>query len=165
MSAIAYIDRAGLVSDARDLMAAGYTQTSSFLELAGNLKTETNFFVWSEILEAVTQLSAAWLFEEPAVKAGIQVFTRDLLASTAQTIGFQLPEADSQTGQQLKELILLKFTLSGDETAIQAALELFQKNVAGDETVVHPTLRNVVYATAARQGGEIEVSFDKMSKT
>ncbi|KAJ6781802.1 hypothetical protein PWT90_11099 [Aphanocladium album] len=164
-SSLSILDRAGLVADARELMAAGYMKTSSFLEFVGYFNSETNFFVWSEILKACKQLFAAWLFEEAATKEGIRAFFRDLLRPMAHKIRCQLSEADSQMEQQLKELIIRNAVMMGDQVTIADAKSLFRGSIGGDENAIHPTLRKTVYMTAAKYGGETECALNSMGYT
>ncbi|KAJ3499160.1 hypothetical protein NLG97_g560 [Lecanicillium saksenae] len=150
-------DRTGMVADAAALTAAGYTKTSSFLSLAQSFKHETSFFVWTELLAGVGDISSAWMFQDEAVTNGIRAFKRDLVTPIARKLGFNITEADGHVDQQLKDMIMLVAGMSGDEEAIKTAQDIFKKSLSGEASALHPTLRTTVYSIVSRNGGEEEL--------
>lgn len=150
-------DRTGMVSDAAALTAAGYTKTSTFLTLAQSFKDETSFFVWQELISGLGNISAAWMFQDEAVTAGLKAFRKELITPIARKLGFSITEADGHVDQQLKDMMMICAGLCGDEEAILAAQDAFKKSMAGDSSALHPTLRTTVYAIVSRYGGEEEV--------
>ena len=150
-------DRAGLVADAGALATSGYQKTSGVLSLLKEFSTEDQFIVWSEIISRVASVQSAWIFEDKAVRDGLEAFLRDLISEKAHQLGWEFSENDGHIEQQFKAMLFGSAGLSGDETIIKAAQEMFKKYMAGDKTAVHPNIRGSVFALALKHGGKEEV--------
>ncbi|KAK4459188.1 peptidase family M1-domain-containing protein [Cladorrhinum samala] len=149
-------DRAGLVADAGALATSGYQKTSGVLSLLKEFSTEDQFIVWSEIISRVASVQSAWIFEDKAVRDGLEAFLRDLISEKAHQLGWEFSENDGHIEQQFKAMLFGSAGLSGDETIIKAAQEMFKKYMAGDKTAVHPNIRGSVFALALKHGGKEE---------
>ena len=60
-------DRAGMIADAGALASSGYQKTSGLLALLKGFGDEPEFVVWSEILNRVSAIRTAWVFEDQKV--------------------------------------------------------------------------------------------------
>lgn len=76
-------DRAGMLADAGALAQSGYQKTSGVLSLLKGFDSETEFVVWNEIIARLGAVSAAWIFEDKAVRDGLEKFQLSLVSSKA----------------------------------------------------------------------------------
>ena len=150
-------DRAGMIADAGALATSGYQSTSGVLSLLKGFNSETEFVVWNEIIARVSSVQSAWIFEDKADRDALDAFLRDLVSAKAHELGWQFSEADGHIEQQFKAMMFGSAGLSGDETVIGAAKEMFKKLMAGDKTAVHPNIRGSVFSMALKYGGAEEV--------
>ncbi|KAL3958106.1 hypothetical protein ACCO45_008684 [Purpureocillium lilacinum] len=149
-------DRAGMIADAGALAASGYQKTSGVLSLLKGFDSESEFVVWNEIISRLGAVDSAWIFEDPAVKNGLEAFLRDLVAPKAHQLGWQFSDSDGHVEQQFKAMMFGSAGLAGDEKIVAAAKEMFAKFVAGDKSAVHPNIRRSVMAIALKYGGKEE---------
>ena len=75
-------DRTGMIADAGALAASGYQKTSGVLSLLKSFGDESEFVVWQEILDRLSTIQSAWVFEDEKVRSSLhKVFlTIDYLA-------------------------------------------------------------------------------------
>lgn len=76
-------DRAGMLADAGALAQSGYQKTSGVLSLLKGFDSETEFVVWNEIIARLGAVSSAWIFEDKAVRDGLEKFHLSLVSSKA----------------------------------------------------------------------------------
>lgn len=157
-------DRAGMIADAGALAQSGYQKTSGVLSLLKGFDSETEFVVWNEIVARLTAVQSAWIFEDEAVRNGLEKFQRSLLSAKAHTLGWTFTSKDGHIEQQFKAMLFGSAGLSGDEEIIKASKEMFTKYMAGDKTAIHPNIRGSVFAMALKYGGEDEVSYHSIVK-
>jgi hypothetical protein len=81
------------------------------------------------------------------------------VSAKAHELGWQFSDADGHIEQQFKAMMFGSAGLSGDETVINAAKDMFKKLMAGDKTAVHPNIRGSVFSMALKYGGTEEVCF------
>ncbi|KAK1754931.1 peptidase family M1-domain-containing protein [Echria macrotheca] len=149
-------DRAGMIADAGALATSGYQKTSGVLSLLKGFTTETEFVVWNELIARAQSVQMAWLFEDEAVRDGLEAFLRDLTCAKAHELGWEFTENDGHIQQQFKAMLFGNCGLSGDETIIKAAKEMFAKYMAGDKSAIHPNIRGSVLGMALKHGGKEE---------
>ncbi|ROV99956.1 hypothetical protein VMCG_06258 [Cytospora schulzeri] len=149
-------DRAGMIADAGALAQSGYQKTSGVLSLLKGFDSETEFVVWNEIIARLTAVQAAWVFEDKAVRDGLEKFQRSLVSSKAHAMGWQFSDNDGHVEQQFKAMLFGSAGLSGDEQIIAAAKDMFSKYMAGDKGALHPNIRGSVFAMALKYGGKDE---------
>jgi aminopeptidase 2 len=150
-------DRAGMIADAGALAASGYQKTSGVLSLLKGFDSESEFVVWNEIIARVSSVQGAWIFEEKAVRDGLETFQRELVSPKAHAMGWEFSENDGHIEQQFKAMMFGNAGLCGDETIIKAAKEMFAKYMAGDKSAIHPNIRGSVFSMALKYGGMDEV--------
>lgn len=149
-------DRAGMIADAGALAISGYQKTSGVLSLLKGFDAETEFVVWNEIISRLSAVQSAWIFEDKAVRDGLEAFQRDLVSPRAHKLGWNFSENDGHIEQQFKALLFGSAGLSGDKTIIAAAKEMFKRYMAGDRSAIHPNIRGSVFGMALKYGGEDE---------
>ncbi|KAL2170053.1 hypothetical protein VTG60DRAFT_5325 [Thermothelomyces hinnuleus] len=149
-------DRAGMIADAGALATSGYQRTSGVLSLLKGFNSEPEFVVWNEIIARVSSVQSAWIFEDQAERDALDAFLRDLVSPKAHELGWQFSEDDGHILQQFKGMMFGTAGLSGDETIINAAKDMFKKFMAGDRTAIHPNIRGSVFSMALKYGGTEE---------
>ncbi|KAL2136022.1 hypothetical protein VTI74DRAFT_5758 [Chaetomium olivicolor] len=149
-------DRAGMIADAGALATSGYQSTSGVLSLLKGFNSEAEFVVWNEIIARVSSVQSAWMFEDKETRDALDAFLRDLVSAKAHELGWQFSENDGHILQQFKAMMFGSAGLSGDETIINAAKDMFKKFMAGDKTAIHPNIRGSVFSMALKYGGKEE---------
>jgi len=160
-------DRAGMIADAGALAAAGYQKTSGVLNLLKGFDEEKEFVVWNEILTRLGSIQSAWIFEDQAVKDGLESFQRDLVSHKSHQKGWEFKEDDDHIEQQFKGMLFGSAGMSGDAKVKQAAKEMFEKFAAGDKSAIHPNIRGSVFGMALKYGGtrEYDIILDTYRKS
>ena len=149
-------DRAGMISDAGALAASGYQATSGVLSLLESFKSEPAFVVWQEITARIGLLRGAWMFEDAAVRDGLEKFQLHLTQTKAHELGWSFDDGDGHVYQQFKGLMFGAAGLAHDDKIVRAAFDLFARFQAGDRAAVHPNLRSSIYAIVLSYGGRAE---------
>ncbi|CAI5757743.1 unnamed protein product [Candida verbasci] len=147
-------DRVGLVADAGSLASSGFIQTSSLLDLIKSWSNESNYVVWDEILTRIGSIKAALIFEDEEIKDALKLFTRDLISSKLNEIGWSFNESDSFANQQLKSSLFSSAVSSEDPKAVEFSKNAFKKFVNGDKLAIHPNLRATIFNCNAKFGNE-----------
>ncbi|KAK3695352.1 aminopeptidase 2 [Podospora appendiculata] len=149
-------DRTGMIADAGALASSGYGKTSGVLSLLKGFGSETEFVVWNELISRVSAVRSAWLFEDQAVRDGLEAFQLELVSDKAHQVGWEFSDKDGHIEQQFKAMLFGNAGLCGDKKIIQAAKEMFTKYMAGDQSAVHPNIRGSVFSMALKYGGKEE---------
>jgi aminopeptidase 2 len=119
--------------------------------------SETEFVVWNELISRISAVQSAWIFEDKAVRDGLEAFQRELVSARAHRMGWEFSETDGHIEQQFKAMLFGGAGLCGDEKIIQAAKEMFSKYMAGDKSAIHPNIRGSVFSMALKYGSKAEV--------
>lgn len=151
-------DRAGMIADAGALAVSGYQKTSGVLNLLKGFDTEASFVVWSEIIARVATVQSAWIFEDAAVRDGLEAFVKDLISERAHKLGWTFSDKDGHVEQQFKAMLFGAAGMAGDQKVVTDAKEMFKKYMAGDRSAIHPNIRGSVFSMALKYGGKEEVS-------
>ncbi|KAI0113996.1 peptidase family M1-domain-containing protein [Nemania sp. FL0031] len=149
-------DRAGMIADAGALAVSGYQKTSGVLNLLKGFDTEDSFVVWSEIIARVATVQSAWIFEDQAVKDGLEAFVKELVSERAHKLGWSFSDKDGHVEQQFKAMLFGAAGMAGDREIITAAKDMFTKYKAGDKSAIHPNIRGSVFGIALKYGGKEE---------
>ncbi|KAI5917789.1 peptidase family M1-domain-containing protein [Camillea tinctor] len=149
-------DRAGMIADAGALATSGYQKTSGVLNLLKGFDTEESFVVWSEIVARVATVQSAWIFEDQAVKDGLEAFVLELVSEKAHKLGWTFSDKDGHVEQQFKAMLFGAAGMAGDKKIIAASREMFAKYMAGDKSAIHPNIRGSVFGIALKYGGKEE---------
>lgn len=146
-------DRTGLVADCKNLSSSGYTSSKNFLQLISQWKTEESFVVWEQMMNSVSSLKAAWLFESKETHEALNEFTRQLVADKTHSLGWEFSDDDSYALQRLKVEMFASSSAAKDAVVVKAALDMFEKYIAGDKKAIPPMIKPTVFMTVAREGG------------
>ncbi|KAI0817898.1 peptidase family M1-domain-containing protein [Xylaria sp. FL0064] len=149
-------DRAGMLADAGALAVSGYQKTSGVLNLLKGFDTEDSFVVWSEIIARVATVQSAWLFEDQAVRDGLEAFVKELVSERAHKLGWTFTDKDGHIEQQFKGMLFGAAGMAGDKEIIAAAQDMFAKYKGGDSSAIHPNVRGSVYGMVLKYGGKEE---------
>ncbi|KAL8747884.1 MAG: hypothetical protein Q9190_000270 [Brigantiaea leucoxantha] len=149
-------DRAGMIADAGALASSGFGKTSGVLTLLNGFNDESEFVVWGELLGRIAAIRSTWLFEDEKTQNALKAFQRSLVSSKAHTKGWTFSPDEDHVQAQFKALVFGSAGLSGDETVVKAAQDMFAKFKGGDRAAIHPNIRGSVYAIVLQNGGEDE---------
>lgn len=152
-------DRAGLIGDAGSLAQAGYQKTSALLTLLRSFDSEPDYEVWKEINTRVKSLKAAFVFEEEEVKKALDSFHRSIVARRAYELGWQFGPEDGHIEQQFKTLMFSAACQAGDEKAVSAARDMFERFKNGEREAIQPNIRLAVFSAVLHRGGKEEYEF------
>jgi aminopeptidase 2 len=154
-------DKIGLVSDSLAMASSGYSKTSSVLDLVKAFDAEESFFVWKQVLSALSAIMEAWTFEDKSISEGLKLFKSDLIRKVAKSKGWEFKKEDNTVEQMLKALM---FTNSGSEIEVRKAAKImFDAFLAGDDEAININIRQAVFAIALSHGGVAEVSLNPHS--
>lgn len=151
-------DRAGMIADAGALATSGYQKTSGLLSLLKGFDSEGEFVVWNEIIGRLSSIMGAWIFEDKAVRDGLEAFLKDLVSPKAHQFGWQFSDGDGHVEQQFKAMMFETAGICGDKAVIAAARDMFSKFMGGDAAAVHPNIKKSVLGICLKYGGKEEVS-------
>ncbi|MCJ1310645.1 Aminopeptidase 2 mitochondrial [Agyrium rufum] len=150
-------DRAGLIADAGALSAGAYQRSIDFLELLNAMRDEDSLFVWREIVDTLSALRKAWIFEPQETQDLLDEFTRSLVSPKAHSLGWDFSRSDTNASRkQLKALLFTTAGMAGDKKIIKVALGMFRKYSGNRPGYVDPAVRLGVYTIAVRYGGTEE---------
>ncbi|KJZ75303.1 Aminopeptidase 2 [Hirsutella minnesotensis 3608] len=155
-------DRAGMIADAGALATPGYQKTSGVLSLLKGFDSENEFIVWNEIIGRLAAVQAAWMFEDKAIRDGLEAFLRDLVSPKAHKMGWEFSDNDGHVEQQFKAMMFETAGISGDEKVIAAARDMFARFMDGDKDAIHPNIRKSVFGICLKFGGKEE--YEKILK-
>jgi len=150
-------DRAGLVSDAFALAAAGVAPTVPALQLLASLggSGERNFCVWAAACGGLGSLTSA-MAEAPAAQQ-LRLFGARLLAPLAAACGWAEGWQEGHLDALLRTLALSKAGELGDPATLRAARARFARFLAGDAAALPPGLRAPAFRALMMHGGEAEL--------
>jgi len=158
-SSFSVADKMGLIQDAIILAQAGYSSTSSALDILFPLGGERNYLVWSEIYAALNSISAILWEQDQQVIEGFNKFQRQLVSSLAEEIGFDTLPTDDQDRIQLRVTILGAAALAKDPKVLNEIKSRFAKfieNPSEAKSAIPADLRMLVFSYAVEHGGEKE---------
>lgn len=146
-------DRTGLVADAKALSASGYTSSTNFLKLISKWNNESSFVVWEQIVNSLFSLKTTWMFEPEEVNDALNEFTKELVADKAHSMGWEFNSSDSFATQRLKVEMFGAACAAKDTRTETAALEMFEKYIAGDKKAIPALIKPIVFNAVGRNGG------------
>ena len=149
-------DRAGMIADAGALASSGYQKTSGILSLLKSFSSESEFVVWNELLTRISSVRAAWVFEDQKTQDALKAFQRDLVSPKAHEKGWTFTPDEDHIQAQFKALLFGSAGLSGDQSIIKTAQDMFKEWAAGNRKAIHPNIRGSVYAIVLQNGGDKE---------
>lgn len=147
-------DRMGLVGDAFELAQAGYSKTSSALDLVSALKNETEYLVWHSIASQLDHLIWVWWEESPEFDQ-LNKFRATIFKPLVNRLGFEYKASDDVDTRQLRTLAITQSAMSGEQSVIDRLLAMHKTFAdTGDESAIPPDLLRITFITAVRHGGD-----------
>lgn len=111
----------GLVQDVILLSEAGYTPTSSALDLMKQLASESEHLVWVEIAQALQRILDVWWEQPEEVLEGVKAFARSLFGPLVEKVGFAHLEEDDAEARQFRVLAIAAAAASEVPSYVSAA--------------------------------------------
>jgi len=143
-------DRLGLQNDAYALCRAGYIPVTQYLTIAEAYVNETDESVWAELSASMGSLDNL-LGNEP-YHPRFQEFGRKLYSPIAKKTGWDKKEGEGHAEALLRATVLGQFGGFEDAATLKEARRRFRSYVK-DPATVHPDIRRVAFALAAKTGG------------
>jgi puromycin-sensitive aminopeptidase len=172
---ISPINRLSILSDTFETAKAGESSTTDALQFLSNFSEETDYTVWDVIATSLGSIRSVMNSDE--LRESMKSYTRKLIASELERLGWHKGENDSHFDLLLRPIILGMAASADEPWVIDHVNKIFktvdQANDVDPElrqaitnkalkrgSDLDPDLRGVVYGTIARRGGQAE--FDKL---
>ncbi|ORY74296.1 hypothetical protein BCR35DRAFT_281272 [Leucosporidium creatinivorum] len=155
-SGLSLADRLGLVQDVILLSEAGYTPTSSALDLMKQMVSEPEHLVWVEIAQAFQRLVDAWWEQPEEIIDGVRAFARSLFGPLVEKVGFShQPEEDAEA-RQFRVLAIAAAAAAEEPSFLAWIQQAFGLLASGhtDETLAD--LAPIIVTTTVKHGGAME---------
>ncbi|KAJ5722092.1 Alanine/arginine aminopeptidase [Penicillium malachiteum] len=149
-------DKIGLLGDAAALAVSGEGTTPALLALLEGFKGETDYLVWSQVSSTLGNLRSVFSQNE-AVADGLKKFTKQLVAPSAEQIGWEFKANDDYLTVQLRKLLIAMAGGSGHESIVAEAKRRFDLWATGqDKSAIHTNLRSAIFTLNVSEGGRKE---------
>lgn len=132
------IERYATVSDAFASVLKGDVAASDYLSLIARLSDEDEVDVWSIALSGLGQLDRVVSSDD---RPAMQAFTRSLISSKANELGWEPDADDSERRRQMRGLLLRTLgNLGADQETIATAKTVFEAGEAPDAEIAEAAL-------------------------
>lgn len=149
-------EKIGLVADAGALAVSGEASSVALLTLVEGFQSETNYFVWSQILSSLDSIRTSFIGDQ-LVSKGLKRFVIRLISPIVEKIGWESSLDDDILISQLRALLILTAGLNGHKSVITEAKRRFELYVTNkDKTLVNQNLRSAIFGVAIHKGGNSE---------
>ncbi|ODQ81228.1 hypothetical protein BABINDRAFT_33484 [Babjeviella inositovora NRRL Y-12698] len=155
-------DKVGLIADAASCAKAGLSATSTLLKLAKALSGESEFVVWSELINRVGEITSTWYQQPEPVQKALNKFARELYGPASAKIGYEVAETDGFLTLQLRAKLMLAAGLAGVPEVVAFARKTFDSYARGEK--IHPSLRIAVFSTVLAADTVTAADFDLVLK-
>ena len=155
---LSVLDCLGLLDDTFALAKAGFMKTSQALDLMNSSRGYTDYNVWSTIAGVLASVEN--VLNEPAWRAALKSFARELFAPLAHQFGWECRTSDGHLDALLRSLVLSQLGHFGDPSIVAEAASRFERFVK--RGTLAPDIRGPVFTTAAEHGGI--AAFEKLLK-
>lgn len=98
-------DKIGLIRDAGALSLSGHSTTPGLLAFIEGLQSETNFHVWSAILDSLGTPKSVF-HEDGPIRDGLKAFVLKLVSPAAEKIGWEYPGDEDFLTVQLRARLI-----------------------------------------------------------
>lgn len=146
-------DRTGLVADAKNLCAAGYIATPTFLNLVSDWKDEDSFVVLEQMCNSLVEMRVAWMFEDAKVQDAYMKYLRSIIEKRVSKMDWTFKETESYDEQRLKVVLFRMGSVASVPSVVKAGLEMFKAYVAGTTSAIPVLLKTIIFAIVAKEGG------------
>lgn len=144
------IDRLGLLADTFESAKAGYTPTTSVLDLLSAYKEETNAAVWDIIAINIGELKR--IMDDDKFREIIKPYIIRLTSNELKRLGWEESPAESYFDKLLRPTILGLNSGADNQAVTNKCSELFDKAKSSED--LPADLRGLIYSTVARNGSE-----------
>ncbi len=150
-------DRMGLLSDSFEVTKAGYQSVTEYLDLLAHFSDENSLPVWEVIAGSIGSIrhTLSKSDEDGTLRDAMKPFVIRLVSKQLKRLGWKQQPNESHLDILLRPLIIGLAASSDEESTIKKCQSLY-KEMIEKNTTIHPDLRNSVYGTIARIGGETE---------
>ena len=145
-------DRTGLVADAKNLCAAGYVSTASFLDLVSAWKDEDSFVVWEQMCNSLNAVRSAWLFADDKVQESFVKYMTNVIDGKVKKMVWSFDDSQSYDDQRLKVVLFRTSVACNLDSIIKTSREMFDKHIAGDKAAIPVLIKPYVFACIAKNG-------------
>ncbi|KAI3646235.1 hypothetical protein MP228_009163 [Amoeboaphelidium protococcarum] len=147
-------DRIGLVADCFALGKSGIGSTVDGLKLLERFRTEDQYGVLQQIALDLGQFRTVFSNQPKEVLSKIAQLTLGVFLPAAKQVGWEYDSKEDFITKQLRSLVLGQVLVQGrDAGFIAEAMRRFQSFIAGNQSAIHPDLRQAVLSTAVAEGG------------
>ncbi len=150
--ALGTTDRIGLVGDAAASVSLGMSPASGLLSFLLAFVYETDYNVWSAVLEAVSDLRASCEALGASAVEALDRYICHLLREVVPYVGWEAKPGEHANTPLLRASVLRIGAIAGMTEVVTEALKRFDAYVDGKGSIV-PDLKQLVYNTAASHGG------------
>lgn len=169
------IDRLGILSDLSETAKAGQSSTADTLAFIDNFAGETDYAVWDVVASVMGSVRSVMGTEE--LREAMKPYTRKLVASELQRLGWDHKDGDSHFDRLLRPTILAMAAGAEEPEIVDHCKRLFaaihdieevdpdlrapiKNSTIKRAAEIDPDMRGVVFGTIARLGDKDE--FDKL---
>ncbi|SPO03523.1 related to (AAP1) - alanine/arginine aminopeptidase [Cephalotrichum gorgonifer] len=160
-------DKIAIIGSTADLAFSGYGTTASLLSFVKGFSQETDFMVWSQVLDSIGRVKGIFGDDE-AIKAGLEKFTLKLISDAVDRVGWEFAADESYLTTMLRKRLILTAGANGHPGVTLEALKRFNAwSENRDSDVIPPSLRLAVYHVAIKNnpGKAVEVLKDEWYNT
>jgi aminopeptidase N len=148
-------DKIGLMGDATALAISGDGTTPALLALLEGFKHEKSYLVWSQVSASLSKVRTVFSSNDK-ISDALRTFQRKLVSSAAESIGWNFNKDEDYLTVQLRKLLLGMAAGCRHEKTISEGKSKFASWKSGDQSAIHPNLRQVVFNLAIANGGDEE---------
>ncbi|KEZ46188.1 putative Aminopeptidase [Scedosporium apiospermum] len=143
-------DKIAIIGSTADLAFSGYGSTPSLLSFVQGFAKETNYMVWSQVLDSIARVKGVFGDDE-AIRAGLEKFTVKLVSGAVDEIGWEFAEGEPYLTSMLRKRLIATAGFNGHPGVTLEALKRFNAWCDDrDSDVIHPSLRLAVYNVAIK---------------
>lgn len=149
-------DRLGLLNDAFTLAQAGYTNTTSALDLLHTWRREQSPLVLQAAALGVGRLASVWWEQPRRVRAAFDQWRQTLFAPLARQLTLTASSNDTLSIRDLRATVVAAAAAAGDHWTLREIQRCFAPLHAGNDSLIEPDLLRTVLIEGVRHGGESE---------
>ncbi|MBE3047005.1 M1 family metallopeptidase, partial [Candidatus Bathyarchaeota archaeon] len=105
-------DKIAIIGSTADLAFSGYGTTASLLSFVEGFSKETNFMVWSQVLDSIGRVKGVF-GEDEALKTGLEKFTLKLINDAVDKIGWEFAKDEDYLTTMLRKRLILTAGANG----------------------------------------------------
>lgn len=122
------LDRSEIFAGMFDLAKRGYDNTTRALELLDCYSDDTDYLVWSEIVQRLNVLKKAWI-SYPSVVAAIDNWLVDRLKPQLISLGWDFGKEDTYQVMKMRQLVISTLAGIGEASVLETCRQCFKEFV------------------------------------